>query len=176
MPETVPRSPSENSASPNKKMGNYCCFSSLFPPSKIIPSKKKHIIASPLSAQGLLLQRPQAFHDKQAQEDPSAQSSYVAESDLEWELGRDPAGLLLPPQARQRLLNPLWAAKTPGKPKQRWEPVGLRCRLLAALISAARGRATAGAASRSGEEMPREMRMCCAGGAGVRVMLLSAGQ
>lgn len=122
MPETVPRSPSENSASPNKKMGNYCCFSSLFPASKIIPSKKKHIIASPLSAQGVLLQRPQAFHDKQAQEDPSAQSSYVAESDLEWELGRDPAGLLLPPQARQRLLNPSWVAKPRGSPSSAGSP------------------------------------------------------
>lgn len=41
MPETVPRSLSENSASPNKKMGNYCRFSSLFPPSKIVRSKTK---------------------------------------------------------------------------------------------------------------------------------------
>lgn len=138
-----------------KRWGITAAFHPFFPPPKSFPAKKKHIIASPLSAQGVLLQRPQAFHDKQAQEDPSAQSSYVAESDLEWELGRDPAGLLLPPQARQRLLNPPWAAEPRGSPSSAGSPwvCGAGCSL----------RSSARLRGEPQQEQPREAARKCHG-------------
>lgn len=64
-----------------KRWGITAAFHPFFPPPKSFAAKK-NVLASPLSAQGVFLQRPQAFHDKRAQEDPSArggggESSYV---------------------------------------------------------------------------------------------------